>query len=395
MQKYTKITLWVLILTLFSCSSHQPLVSRHIDKLDSNMPGTLAYYYLPRTVFTIDMEIVETTHTPGPYAEFAETYLGLDQVIISPSQSYEIAGITIRHFAEPDPEHIYFVLYPPEYQEPFLMSLSESGLIAGVNRLPGHPLDTDEGDDSMYFGIFGSDKTFNYFLDTALKERIDTITEQLRLDTITVQRQTLRRSWVEKSRELRAQEVADYILEIREKRFDLISGFQEINYSKEALEYMVTQMNQMESDYLDLFTGITGTRHMRYRYVVRPGREDISRAKVLAHFSPDAGILTQDGGAGQPVRVLFERSKATDRLHTRIGTQQDPRQKASGGFHYRIPEYADVLLLLGDDKKAEARALVSQFGIVGQVPARELEIEFYPASGSIRSVGTALPENKD
>lgn len=395
MKRHLTIILWALGLLFFSCSSHQPLVSGHIDKLSPEMSGSLAFYSLPRTVFTIDIEVVETTETPGPYAEFAGNYLGLDQVIVSPSKSYEIAGITIGHFAEPDPGQIFFVHFPSDYQDPFRISLSESGLIAGVNRVPGHPDGTDEGDESMYYGVFGSDQTFNYFLDTALKERIDTITEHLRVDTITVQRQTLRRSWVEKSRELRARDVADYILEIREKRFDLISGFQEINYSKEALEYMVTQMDRMESDYLDLFTGITDTRHMRYRYVVRPGREDISRPQVLAFFSPQEGILSHETDSGRPLSLIFERSKLTDRLHSRMLSQPDARRKVSGGFHYRIPEYADVVLLLGEDKKAQARALVSQFGMVGQLPAREFEIEFYPASGSIRSAGTPLPGSKD
>lgn len=395
MKKHSKTMLYALALVLISCSIHQPMVGGHISKLDLDMPGTLTYYSLPRTVFTIDMEIVETTHTPGPYAEFAEAYLGLDQVIMYPTQSYEIAGITIQHFAEPDPEQVFYIRLPPENNHPAFLSLSESGLISAVNRLPEHPLLADKDNGSMYYGIFGSDQTFNYFLDSTLKERIDTITEQIRLDTITVQRQTLRRSWVEKSRELRAREVADYILEIREKRFDLISGFQEINYSKEALEYMVTQMNQMESDYLDLFTGITGTRHMRYRYVIRPGKENISTAKVLAYFSQETGLSAQDDGAGLPVSVIFERSKATEKLQEQVFSQGGSKDKEPKGIHYRIPEYADILLLLGDDKKAEARALVSQFGLVARLPAREFHIDFYPASGSIRSVGTALPDSKE
>ena len=52
----------------------------------------------------------------------------------------------------------------------------------------------------------------------------------------------------------KANEAAQKILEIREARFHLISGYQEVNYG-ESMEYMNDQLKELENDYLELFLG--------------------------------------------------------------------------------------------------------------------------------------------
>ena len=57
------------------------------------------------------------------------------------------------------------------------------------------------------------------------------------------------------------------------------------------------------------------------------------------------------------------------------------------GFHYRIPEHSTIVIREGDTPRAEARMLVNQYGITTWLPPHEMEIEFYPNTGSIKSVG--------
>ena len=382
-------------LLISSCGGKKAVISTgHVRQLPADRPANVTYYALPQTVFVVDVEVKQTTETPGPYAEYAGTYLGLDEVIMLPSRSHEITNIHIHQFAEPDPEHIYFVRFPESEEQAFFIRLGESGLIYSVNS-PADPLSLqDLSHKQIEYDAFGSDKTFHFFLDSALKERIDTITEQVPMDTLSVQRQTLRRSWVEKSQELRARDVADYIMEIREKKFDLISGFQEINYSKEALEYMYSQMTQMESDYLDLFTGITRSDITNYRFMVRPVKEG-TQGYLLSRFSSQKGMLEIGDREGQELSLIFQKSGATSQLQRMMAARQDPGRGGETGFHYRIPEYADVFVFLGNEKRAESRALVSQFGVVTRLPAENLHIEFHPETGSIKSVGHHLLDTRD
>ena len=76
--------------------------------------------------------------------------------------------------------------------------------------------------------------------------------------------QILKRTMVEKSPEQKAREAADFISKIKEDRFNLLTGYQEVSYNQETLEYMDTQLKLLEKEYMKLFTGIfTGTGNQR------------------------------------------------------------------------------------------------------------------------------------
>ncbi len=390
MQKTFILLLLAAILVLPGCGSHVPVTTGHMADFNPEADEAFAWYFLPRTLVTIDVEVSETIERPGPYAAYAGKYLGLNDVIMEPARTYEIASVKINQYVEPDPEQVYYVTIPDrddDEEAGFLMSLSEAGLLYSFNKAYEDGEFEKSLTKSHDVGHFGTDATFNYFIDTNLKEQIDTVIEHVMLDTITIQRETLRSSWVEKSDELRASEVAEYILELREKKFDLISGFQEINYSKEALEYMYGEMDRMENDYLDLFTGIKASDTIRYRFVHTPLKEDIISRHTLFYFSSSDGILPDGDTDGLPVTISYDRSKATDFIDRQIRQRAEPRRPKAKGFHYRTPEYSDITIFIGGQTRADARVLINQFGIVHHLPADDLEIIFHPHTGSVKSVG--------
>ncbi|TVR43007.1 MAG: DUF4831 family protein [Bacteroidia bacterium] len=389
MQRIIFPALLIIAFLLSACKSQQPFITTtaHVSLAETGTSGVMAYYALPRTVVAVDVEVLKTTRVPGPYARYAEQYLGLDGVILEPSHQYAIKSVSFNHFAEPDPEHIYQVSFPAGEQQGLFITLNEAGIIYAVSTglvESEHTTFRAEGKD---YGFFGPETTFNYFLTSSMTERVDTIIEDVRLDTITIQRQRLRRSWVEKSPAQRAAELAELIFEIREKKFDLISGFQEIDYSSEALRYMYTEMDKLETDYLNLFTGITHTHSQKLRFYHRPVKHDVQEMHTLFYFSSDEGVSHQAANDSKPVRLAYDRSGAADLLGQQLNRPVDPRRKTPAGFHYRIPEYAEIVLLVGEEKRAEYRMLINQFGIVTHLPADQLEIQFHPTTGSIRSVG--------
>jgi hypothetical protein len=229
-------------------------------------------------------------------------------------------------------------------------------------------------------------QTFNYFIDINLQERIDTILERVRMDTMTVERQTLRRSWVEKSTDVRAKEVADYILKIRDKKFDLITGFAEIPYSKEALQYMYDEMNRKENDYLALFTGLSSSSTIRYRYTYIPDGTQPTTPTTLFYFTRNEGVISNNLPGSIPVSVEAQRTQTTSALAPLVQRIQDDRLP-NRGFYYRIPEHSTVVIREGNRIRAEARLPISQFGVVTTLPPYNLDIEFHPNTGSIKSVG--------
>ncbi|MDR4987243.1 MAG: DUF4831 family protein [Bacteroidales bacterium] len=393
MQRAYLLVMLSALLILAACGSKQSIIQRsghhtgHVLELRDENIGNVIYYALPRTLIVVDVDLEKTEYTPGPYAEYASSFLGLRDVIREASHTYNIRKVTIGSLVEPDPDHLYFVDLSNAASQNFFLALTESGIICNLsNELPD--ADTDMSfRRSKDFGYRGEVPSFNYFMDNNLMEKIDTLFEDVREDTIALQRQTLRRSWVEKSAELRAREVADYILEIREKKFDLISGFQEISYSKEALEYMYSQMDRLESDYLDLFTGISTTKNIRYRFIHTPVKHIADSVHTLFRFSSTDGILPAKEDTGMPVSIAYNRSKLTDLLEQRINVSFIYPEPMSKGFHYRIPEYADVQVLYANEIKAHAKKLISQFGMVTYLPSEHMKLRFHQESGSIMTIG--------
>lgn len=383
----TKILLPLLALILLvpSCKKQMVLTSFDVKRATHRTPAEGFYYFLPKTVISVDVTITQTYHQPGPFARYAERFLGLEKVIMSPAIDYSIDGITVNSFAEPDPDHMYFVAFSPGDEANFI-TLSEAGILLSVNRPAEDGEIRKHAGESKDCGYFGTEATFNHYIDLNLQERVDTILERVRVDTMTVERQTLRRSWVEKSTEVRAREVADYILRLREKKFDLITGFAEITYSRETIEYMYNEINRKENDYLALFTGLSASSSIRYRYTFVPEPATAASPQVLFHFSAHEGVSTGDRPGSVPVTIQVRRDQTTGPLSPLL--QRTPLARSGQkGFHYRIPEHGTVVIREGNTLRAEARMLVNQYGVVTWLPPHEMEIEFYPNTGSIRSAG--------
>jgi hypothetical protein len=378
-----------LALALSACSTQQNAQVVHARDLSNTPVSEGFFYFLPQTVVTVDLTVTRTEHTPGPFAEYAGRYLGLEDIVRDPSVYYEITEVNINSYAEPDPAQLYFVPFLALQNDPFYVSLSESGLIRSINA-PFNQQEFMKGlSETQHYGVFGSDATFNHFIDLNIHERIDTIMERVRVDTMTVERQTLRRSWVEKSADIRAREVADHIVKIRDKKFDLISGFAEITYSKEAIEYMYQELNAMEERYLALFKGITASAAINYRYTITPEAASNGRPTTLFRFSTREGVLAANRQDGYPVSLELKSLGTTQGIPLMARPAPGARDQTSG-FYYRIPEHATAVLMEGNITRAEARILVNQFGAVSRMAPQGMQLEFYPNTGSIKSIG-ALP----
>lgn len=360
----------------------------HVRSTDARLGSQGIYYVLPRTVVTVDVMVIRTQQVPGPFAEFAGRFLGLQNVVRQPLTSFEIAEIKISSYAEPDPGQFYYVEFSQGRgkNEQLFISLSESGLIQSINK----PFNSEEflkgGSETREFGHFGTNATFNYFIESNLQERIDTILERVRVDTLTVERRTLRRSMVEKTPEVRAKEVADFILKIRDKRFEMISGFSEIPYTKEAIEYMYSEMGKLEEDYLQLFRGLRISSTISYRFTFIPDPDHGASPQTLFHFSDREGVLAPNRRDGTPITISAERNETTRQLAVFENRRINPRT-APTGFFYRIPEHANISVRAGATLRATARMLINQFGVVTNLPANNIGIEFYPNTGSIKSIG--------
>lgn len=388
MNNYRVVILLLFSLFLFSqCSSYHPLSVKPVNHLEPGHSRQGYYYSLPRTVVSVDVTLLKTEEIPGPFARYAETFLGLEDVILSPSANYSIYDISVNSYAEPDPGAFYFIEIDPNKNQnnPFAITLTETGLITGINLSSKPAEDLRQRPGEARQENYGPKATFNHFIETNLQEKIDTIVERIRMDTVTVERKTLRRTWVEKTSEVRAREVADYILNIRNKRFDIINGFAEITYSKDALQYMNEELKKMEENYLELFTGITSQSTVRYRFYHIPEKNDAGNPLELFHFDKDLGLVSEPIATSETIEMTVSRDYATRQMGVFTMNPAAGKKPTSQGVFYRIPEHGIITISNNNSVLADARLIVNQFGIITSLPPEDLQVEFDPMTGSIKS----------
>ena len=367
-----------------SCSSYNVI---HVDG-NSTTESTEGFYYaLPRNVVTIDISVQQVSKIAGPYAAYASKYLGIKDALQSNSTIYELSDIKINTYSEPDPEQYYYVDLSKAKgikANSMMISLSEAGLIQDVNDNSDKQVQKENEEKKEKHDIDYSE-TFKYFVDANLVERVDTIIEQINMDTTTIERLKLKRRMVEKTLEQKAKEASEYLMKIKEQRIDIITGAQEVAYSEATVKYMSEQLAKMEQEYMKLFTGITQTETLQYRYYYFPESQVYSASIPLFKFSKKEGIVKENSRVGDMVYIHIDRARNTTLLDKFV--ENNRHDKASNhGLFYRIPEYAKFTIKEGDDLKAEASFLISQFGVVTSLPARNAKVQFYPNSGAIRKV---------
>lgn len=364
----------------------------HIDKNAVLSGNDGVYYSLPRTVIKVNVTVDRIENYKGPYAESALKYLGLKNVVVTNSVEYKITDIKVTTSAEPDPDQYYFIEFGDKLsknEKAGLFSLSESGLILGT--IP-EGMDTikevrmikaEEPPLISEKDVFP--EIFKYSADISFFEKVDTIIRKVNIDTMTLERQYLKRTVVEKSPEQKAKEAADFISKIKDNRFNLISGFQEVNYNKETLEFMDSQLKILEKEYMKLFTGISIHKTLVFSFVYTPNPNQINAEMPVFKYSKTKGVIDLDEPGGKVVTVKIQRSGTTSTLSAFL-KKTTGDDKKNHGFYYRIPEPAKVTVKLDENLQDETQCLVSQLGVVTYLPVNKWRVRFYKETGGLKGI---------
>jgi hypothetical protein len=388
-----KIIASAVILQMFmACAVFAQINVLRIDNNAAPQTKDGVFYSLPRTVVKIDVKIDRIENYKGPYADFALRFLGLKNVVPANSIDYKISDISITTYPEPDPDQYYFVELGDKIskgEQAGMLSLSESGVILGTLPEKADTLEKYTWQQKKEEPVAEADKDafgelFKYSADVSVFEKVDTIIRKINIDTMTVERQYYKRTMVEKSPEQKAKEAADYISKIKENRFNLISGTQEVNYNKETLEYMDDQLNRMEKEYLKLFTGISVHKSLTFSYKYIPVPNQINTEIPIFKFLKSKGIVDLDETGGKVVTIKIQRVGNTNTVANYL--KKAEKESKVQGFSYRIPELARVSVKLDENTQEETQCMVSQLGVVTNLPAGKWKVQFHKETGGIKGL---------
>lgn len=333
-------------------------------------------YALPRAVIQVEVVVQQKELLAGPLKNYAEEFLGISNFIRQDGFAYSLKDIHVSTLAEPDPEQFYYVEQGAKSSKETWESgftLNGIGMITRMGASHG-----EEEQAQAMPAVLSEDEVmqvFRNFADLNLYARVDTIVRRINIDTITIEDYTFKTTMTEKPLEVKAREVAEMIGRIREGRLNLITGFQEVNYSEGTMRFMNEELLKMENEYMRLFVGAVKTSLLTYTFSYVPGPEAIGNPVGLFRLSESNGI-SKSGGQGEQAMILIETYSGDDM----------PQMEGSGnGLHYRIPQQADISVLFRGNTLASIRAAIPQLGHVAALPPEAADIEFDGNTGGVKS----------
>jgi len=388
---FIRLMLWILMVGSGSVFAQINVV--HIDNNTFPQTNEGIFYSLPRTVINITVKIDRVENYQGPYADYALRYLGLKNVVQSNTIEYKISDINVSTSFEPDPDQYYFIELGDKIskgENAGLLSLTDAGIILGTlpasadtSRQMNRIINTEQPQLELEKDAFG--ELFRNYTDVSVFEKIDTIRRKVNIDTMTLERQYLKKTMVEKSPEQKAKEAADFLSKIKDNRFNLITGFQEVNYNKETLEFMDTELKNLEREYLKLFTGVRIHKTMTFSYKYIPTPNQINTEIPVFKFNKSKGVQDLDApGGGKVITIKVQRVGNTNSVSAYL--QKAGKTGKSNGLFYRIPEYARVTVRLDDNTQEEQQCLINQLGLVTNLPSSKWKVLFHKETGGIKGL---------
>ncbi len=385
----------VLILCIGACKPTYNVL--HITG-ESSSKEQGVFYYLPRTTLVIDVEITKTNYIPGPYASFAEQYLGYTGVQQKYSL-YEIRNIVLTDVAEPDPEQLYYIETEKRFSS--LVEMEENGLLRNINvpTSKEEKLELKQEKDSQKSEGVEKQKLLNLI---NIREKLDTVYQrQILDDSVVVEKRSINRILVKNSLEQSAREAAAKISEIRASKYALISFNEDIAFESGTLNTMLRELNELENEYFKLFLGYSETEKITYRFYYKPDINNVG-FQPLFRFNSNVGVNDSLKLMMETVYIVQTVDKTTQGInYFNINNQKLYKKKGKsdqadeGGLSYRIPETATFKIIWNNKTLASANIQVAQFGTVLRLPKynlKFLKLSYDVPSGYIKSL-EILPKN--
>lgn len=369
---------YILLLILVSC---KPTSETRTTKINNNSLPTESgiIYALPRTNLTFTVEASKTEIIPGPYYEYAEKYMGLENVPEKEETNWSITNIEINTYQDIDPAQ-YYMIEPSGKMNVSFNKLFENGTILPVNK---------SIESNFPNAFYGSNNANNDIVFTDLsvtkyvgKERV-TYYKRVQRDSLFAKVPVTETKTVYKSFAEKAEEAANFIFTIREKRVELLTGMADFYPEGKALEVALEELNRLENDYLALFIGKRFTSHYSATFEFTPTAQELEQPYILFRYNEEKGLLAANDLSGRPIIIELEQMNQTKNLSFLMDDKVNREGlEYKNKLYYRVPDVVQVKVYDGNNMLASRKVEVEQYGEVLQFPAmflmdEEEFIEFY------------------
>lgn len=338
---------------LFGAVSCAPRL--HVAPLNAENAYRKGYdvYYLPQTVLEISFTLSKGVYTPGPYAAYAESLLGIAGDAPQQGSYWRIDSIAIASTQEPDCTMAFAVKLSEKEADAGWLTLSRLGLLMPANAAPHAAMQRSDGGAEWPNWPAFTDLSTAQFVADKSSIFYSTVQHDTTFVRVPVQRSVV----VKESEAEKAKQAADLIFSLRKKRVELISGDAEIPAAPNVLRDMLASINRLEAQYLSLFIG--RWEYSKQTTILRYKPTSGERSSMLCRFSTQSGICPVQELSATPMLITVTPLEGAVGLPE--GTRLKPLRNA---LYYRPARMAEVSITLLRDQLASVRIPIAQFGPV-------------------------------
>lgn len=319
-------------------------------------PEGFLTYSLPSTTIVLEVEAVQEKFYVGPYARYAEKYLGI-KARQKDETTFQLTEIKMTPLVEADQTKRYTTNVKKGQIDATFLKLSSVGLISfsdakfGDESVWRFPTET-QGDFS------GKGVSSNLTSQSATLYRSDNSSSAY--DRVSVQQDML----VEKTPEQRAAETANMILKLRKQRLQIVTGDTDATYSGEAMGTAIGEITRLEEEYMMLFTGYSEYQTQTMRFEVVPQADKADQMYIAFRLSDTSGLVPADNLSGKPVIMEIVPQEFADPTVSEVEVKNAKEVLA----YYRIPAICTVKLMDGANLLLQSRMPVYQLGRESSLP---------------------------
>jgi hypothetical protein len=356
----------IIISLLVSCAPNKKILRFANETLPlsdtvSLKEGTVVYA-LPMTVLTIRVEAEKVTEIPGPYSKYAEELLGIKGVIRNRQERWAITGINVSSHEEADPSEFYVIQSSGRFYTNALQ-LKREGLILDLNpenELPGMLQFTKKELNINQFVSYdlGSDEYYAVQTDTAFR-RVKVDSSFIRIPYLVEKKKAL-------SVDQLAERAARRLMDLRDGRLMILTGEANV-FPQDAAA--IIEINRLEQEYTELFTGKTFSETRVYTYQFIPLTDNIRETVSLFRFSEIDGPSEANSESGSIVSLLITPELKTKDITILTGNKEASPSSSSDKLFYRIPDVASIKVSMDDRILYMSRKIIYQLGEVVQLPS--------------------------
>lgn len=332
-----------------------PAAAQVLDGTEA--PAGAIVYSLPSTTLAFKVTAEHEAYQAGPYAQYAKKYLGID-VKQQSGDFYKIKSIEMVPYVEADPFVSAAISLQGSKAAPAtFMSLCSQGLVVLSDGYKGKSAQWR----------FPSAVDAQEFLNGTASNIHNTSTTLYRtvmgaegLEKIPVKQEQA----VVKSLEKKAEETAQMIFNLRQKRVDIITGDTDATFSGEAMAATLAEIKRLEEEYMSMFVGKSVFDEQTAVFDVVPKASNTKHMYIAFRLSESQGLLPANNVGGRP----FVLELVQDVEPIAPTSVSEAALNTKGRVAYRKPVTVIAKVLDGQKLLMQTRIPVYQLGKIMSFP---------------------------